>query len=200
MKKIFIIFLLQITLIATGQNQVVNINGNFGSRLTGAYYKDIDNLLTPYEGTYIFTNGNTSFKIILVKKTQQYNGRYYEDLIIGEYQYIENGVEKVNTLNQLTTVYNNQRSHNIDGNSLISNNVRLWKCPECLPGEKRLAASIRDAAADRYADIFMRRMEINGQEMLKVKISNVMGGAYTEAEGLPPDFSLPIGEFVFVRQ
>ncbi|MFN4313275.1 MAG: DUF6705 family protein [Chitinophagaceae bacterium] len=46
-------------------------------------------------------NTNTSFKIVLVKKVQQYNGECYEDLIIGEYQYIVNGVEKVNTLSKL---------------------------------------------------------------------------------------------------
>ena len=46
--------------------------------------EDINNYLDAFEGTYLYTNGNTSFRMVLVKKVQQYNGRYYEDLIIGE--------------------------------------------------------------------------------------------------------------------
>jgi hypothetical protein len=200
MKTLITIFILHLALFTKSQSPIVNINGEDGSRITGAYYKDVDGLLTAYEGTYIYTNGNTILKMVLVQKVQQYNGRYYEDLIIGEYQYIKNGVEKVNTLSQLNTVYNDQRSHNIDGNTLISNINRRWRCPLCLPGEKRLSASIRDAATDNYANIFMRRTIENGQQLLKIKISNVMGMPYHVNQGPPPEFSLPLGEFIFVKQ
>ena len=37
----------------------------------GAYYKDDANELNKFEGTWLYTNGNTSFKLILQKRTMQ---------------------------------------------------------------------------------------------------------------------------------
>lgn len=129
MKKVYFILTFFTGSILNAQTPIIDISQSRLGQPDGYYMKDINNLLNPFEGTYVYTNGTTSFKIVLVKKVQQYNGRYYEDLIIGEYQYIENGIEKANTLNQINTVYNDQRSHNIDGNLIVDNNFRMWKCP-----------------------------------------------------------------------
>ncbi|MBN8877028.1 MAG: hypothetical protein J0I32_05735 [Sphingobacteriales bacterium] len=182
------------------QYPVIDITESELGQPDGYYVKDVHNYLNQFEGTYLYSNGTTSFKIMLVKKVQQFNGRYYEDLIIGEYQYIENGVEKVNTLSQINTVYNDQRSHNIDGNFPIQNNNRRWLCPECATGEKRLYGSIKDASTNRYAEIFMRRTVENGQQVMKVKIGNVLRAPLIKGEPVPPDFSLPLGIFTFVKQ
>lgn len=201
MKTVKIMIIALLSLHCKAQNPIINIEDADGFPTTGIYYKDINNLLNPFEGTYIYTNGTTTFKMILVKKVQQYNGRYYEDLIIGEYQYIENGVEKVNTLNQINTVYNDQRSHNIDGNFVVNNNFRGWKCPTCPTNEKRLSLSIRDAATDNYARIGMRRTTENGQEVMKIKISHVTAQSYNvDTEPVPPDFSLLLGEYTLIKQ
>jgi hypothetical protein len=199
MKTIKIIIIALIAIQCKAQNPIINIEDADGFPTTGIYYKDINNLLNPFEGTYLYTNGNTSFKIILVKKVQQYNGRYYEDLIIGEYLYT-NGVNTVDTLNEINTVYNNQRVHNIDGNFVVNNNFREWKCPTCPINEKRLSLSIRDAATDRYAHIGMRRTTENGQEVMKIKISHATGQSYNvDTEPVPPDFSLLYGEFTLIK-
>ena len=201
MKTLKIIIIVLIAISCRAQSPIIDISESELGQPDGYYMKDINNLLNPFEGTYLFTNGTTSFKIILVKKVQQYNGRFYEDLIIGEYQYIENGIEKVNTLNQINTVYNDQRSHNIDGNLIVDNNFRLWKCPTCPINEKRFHGSIRDTSTDRYARITMRRTVDAGQEVMKIKISHVTGGnTYLEGQPLPPDFSLPQGEFTLIKQ
>ncbi|MBC7525000.1 MAG: hypothetical protein H7239_11245 [Flavobacterium sp.] len=189
-----------ITINCNAQTSVVDLLDDDGSAITNTYYKDVNNLLNPFEGTYLYTNGNTSFKIILVKVVQQYNGRYYEDLLIGEYKYIENGVLKVNTLPELSTVYNNQRVHNIDGNSIIYNNDRAWKCPLCATGEKRLETSIRDASTDRYALLFMRKVMVGSQEALSIKISQVTMTSYQVGTTPPPAFSLPFGEYTLIKQ
>lgn len=201
MKSIIKTILLIISLNCYSQTQIVDLLDDDGSAVTGTYYRDTNNLLNPFEGTYIYTNGTTSFKIVLVKKVQQYNSRYYEDLIIGEYQYIENGVERVNTLSQINTVYNNQRVHNIDGNNIVNNDYRIWKCPQCGLDEKRLSAVIRDASTNRYAKITMRRTIESGQQVMKIKISHITGGSYnTNIGGPPPDFSLLQGEFTLIKQ
>lgn len=180
------------------QSVVIDINESWLGKPSGYYRKDINNLQDQFEGTYLYNNGNTSLKIVLIKKVKQYNGSYYEDLVIGEYQYIVNGVEKANTLSNLNIVYNNQfMKHAIAGISTINNNTRVWKCPQCNPNEKRLSARIIDRSTDRYASIYMRKTIVNGQEVLQVKIGQIKA----DLENInPPEFSLPKGEFTMIKQ
>jgi hypothetical protein len=46
----------------------------------------------------------------------------------------------------------------------------------------------------------MRRTLQNGQQMMKIKISNVMVMPYHVNQSPPPDFSLPLGEFGMIQQ
>jgi len=195
----FILFLF-IGIYSNAQNQIIDILEDDGSAITDTYYKDINNLLDPFEGTYIYSNGSTIFKIVLTKKVLQYNGRYYEDLIIGEYQYTNNGVEIANTLTEINTIYNNQRRHSIDGNALVNSNHRQWQCSDCSAGEKRLRTSIRDVVSSRYADLIMRRTTEGGQEVMKIKITNISRVFHIEGQPSPVDFALPIGEFILIKQ
>lgn len=200
MKNFKTFLLILFPILSFAQSPVIDIQDYYGDDINGVYYKDINSLLDIYEGTYVYTNGNEMFKIVLIKKTMQYNTQYYEDLIIGAYQYVVNGIERVNTLSQLNTVYANQRRHSIDGNSLINNNNRQWKCTECNPNEKRLSASIADVSTDRHAKLFLRRMTLNDQQVMKIKISRASSGSYNASVGSQPGFSLPVGEFIMIKQ
>ena len=82
--------------------QTITITGNetHSSTPIGGHYKDTNSILNPYEGTWLYTNGTTSITVKLRKITNFYNGKCYQDMLVGEYQYIENGIEKINTLNQ----------------------------------------------------------------------------------------------------
>ena len=96
MKHIIIILITTISFFnCKAQSPILSIDELGRNNLNNAYYKDLNNELNPFEGTWLYANGNTSLKIVLVKKPMYFNGKYYEDLIIGEYQYIENGVEKI---------------------------------------------------------------------------------------------------------
>lgn len=196
--KILLFTLFPITILA--QNPVISLENYYGDDIVGAYYKDTNNVLNPFEGTYVYTNGNKEFKIILVKKVMQYNGEYYEDLVIGEYQYKINGLEIVNTLPEINIVYNNQVKHHIRGNAIINNNDIEWKCPLCEPNEKRLRASIRDKTSGRIAQLFMRRTTENGQQVMKVKVGPVTGVSHYDGDPPPGQFSLPKGEMTFIKQ
>lgn len=200
MKNLFIIFSILLSISCNAQSPIIDITKSELGQPNGYYSKDINNLLNPFQGTYVYTNGATSFKIVLIKKVQQYNGRYYEDLIVGEYQYIDNGVEKINTLNQINTIYNDQRSHNIDGNWIVNNDFRYWKCSTCLTNEKRICCSIKDISTNRYAKITMRRTVIGGQDVMQIKISHVTGESYVVGQPMPLNFSLPLGEFTLIKQ
>ena len=196
MKKINYLLLLFISVTTYAQDTIISIKGDNWPRLTNAYYKDIDNDLNQFEGTYIYTNGTTEFKIVLVKKIQQYNNRYYEDLIIGEYEYKLNGVVVVSTLNLIDVVYSNQRKHNIESNFLVKKTFRPNKCPDCATNELRLNASIEDVSTERFADIIFRKVVINGQEALKANTHHFSRSFIPNAQ----DFSLPRGEMIFYKQ
>ena len=57
-----------------------------------AYYKDIENELNPYLGTWLYTSSNDTLKIVLKKKEQIHILNFYTDFIYGGYQFVEDGV------------------------------------------------------------------------------------------------------------
>ena len=192
-----LLFLLLFAIASKAQIPVIDITDSAMGQPDGYYVKDIDSLLNRFEGTYLYTNGSTTLKMILVKKIQQYNGRYYEDLIIGEYQYIEDGVEKINTLSEINTIYNNQGLHKIAGRQIVNNNFRMLKCPSCSPNEKRFHCSIKDPSTNRFARMTMRRVTEGTQELMIVTISHPSRGNNDPAE---PEFSLPLEEFTLIKE
>lgn len=200
-KKLNILVVLLLSINCKAQTPIVDISESEMGLPNGYYIKDLHNLLNPFEGTYVYTNGADTLKIVLVKKVLQYNSQYYEDLIIGEYQYIENGIEKINTLNEINNVYIEQRFHKIDSNFLVNNNFKLFPCLDCFTNEKRLYASILDPSTNSYADIVIRKTIINGQEALKINIINFKKGLIIVNElATEPNFSLPLEEYILIKQ
>lgn len=152
-----------------------------------SYYKDVNNTLNGYEGTWLYTNGNTSLKIVLVKSTMFYNGKYYEDLLIGGYQYIENGTEKINTLIDATNPALG-RDASIEGNN-IYNNCRYNSVDDCVDGEKSLHISIEDTTSEGHiANLRLFKRIINGKQALKVLLSM---NYYKDVSGELPKSTLP---------
>ena len=204
MKKTAYIASLWFSIFCFGQSPVIDLLDNDGAAIPNAYYKDINNSLNPFEGTFVYTNGNSQLTIQLVKKVQQYNGSYYEDLLIGEYRYIKNEVEIINTLSGIDQNYINQSKHEISGNMIIDNNdFVMWKCPTCSPNEKRIMVTISDSLSNRYGYLILRRMTVldaSGEviESLQAKITEV-SRSFSDNPN-PPDFSLPIGEFTLIKQ
>ncbi|KQT33042.1 hypothetical protein ASG22_17630 [Chryseobacterium sp. Leaf405] len=203
MKNIFLLIILFSTLIKS-QSVTIDITKSGLGEPDGYYRKDLNNLLNPFEGTYIYTNGNKIFKILLKKMIMQPDGNNYEDIIIGEYQYIENGIEKVNTLANINILYPNQfLKHSIAGNRIITKiTSRLWPCPQCSSNEKRIGVLIRDKTSGRSADFFMRRTVVNGQEVMQANIQGISSKSINVNNPEPPqpDFALPIGEFTMIKQ
>lgn len=146
-----------------------------------AYYKDLDNELDSFEGTWLYTDGDTSLKIVLEKRLMQFNGDYYTDLIVGEYQYIKNGVEKINTLDQINQDLG--ENHNIEGN-FIYNNCNYIPVDDCVDGEIRLMLSIYEPVIDSGVTIILHNRVINGQQALKANMW-FDGGMITSHPGDP---------------
>ena len=199
MKYIIKILLFSIcTFSCSAQTHTLDISDQGWKLEDGAYYKDQNNLLDPFVGTYLYTNGNTSLKIVLQKKTMSTpaNNRYYEDLIIGEYQYIKNGVQLANTLGRLNVNKTNGWKYSINGNSIMTN---ASLCRDCGPNEKALKLSFVDDITDNYALIFLiRRVVENGKPAIKI---NLRWGSRTHIKGTPslPSPNIPGGEYILKK-
>lgn len=103
-----LIILLSISYSCKAQNNIINIveKCNHAPLTTtngSLYLKDINNLYTPYIGTWKWTETNREFTLTLIKQTKyHYNqgiDNYYEDRIVGYYSYKENGIVLINTSN-----------------------------------------------------------------------------------------------------
>jgi len=152
-----------------------------------SYYKDVNNVLNNYEGTWLYTDGNTSLKIILVKSTLYFNGKFYEDLLIGGYQYIENGIEKINTLSDANDP-SIGRGASIKGNN-IYNDCEYLPVDDCIENEKNLHISIKDVTSSgHFGALRIFKRNINGQEALKI---NIIMNYYGDETSDTPEPTLP---------
>jgi len=173
MKNTLILLTFIFSLPMYAQSSLRSLENWNGEIEQGAYYKDLNNVMDNFEGTWLYTNGTTSLKIILVKKTMFFDEEYYEDLMIGEYQYIENGIEKINTLSLLNQ--NLGYDHEISGNTILKS---CYSMPEgdCIEGEKRVRLGLSDAITLHSAVMILKRRVINGRQAIKAFIFFSYGG------------------------
>ncbi len=163
MKSIWVATFIIFAIGCKAQTPIIDIEDySYKNSIANAYYKDVNNYLNPFEGTWIYTDGNISFKIIIEKEVQGYTGKFYVDALKGEYLYVKNGFEKINTLSNL----NNQYHHAISGNSILNNGNRP-ECNNCPPGEKRVSLSFSDPEHQLGGEMVLQRISVNGQPALK---------------------------------
>ncbi|WP_431133699.1 DUF6705 family protein [Psychroserpens mesophilus] len=162
MKNIIIITGLMICFACKAQSPILPLEDWYEEE-PNAYYKDIDNDLNSFEGTWLYTNGTTSLKIILSKEVMYFNDFYYEDLITGEYQYIEDGIEVINTLTSLGSSVGYESA--INGNH-ISKDCNFLPSSDCIDGENRLRVSLTDPMTGHVATTILHKRIINGQEAI----------------------------------
>jgi len=195
MKSIITIYIILFSVLASAQT-IVNLDGTPTYEEQGKYYKDINNVLNPFVGTYLYTNGTTSFKIILQKKeNSSFNNYYYEDMLIGGYQYIENGIEKVNTLSNLNNNHSNGVLYDIHANNIMTGNGRGQT--GFSPTEKWVTGYIDEPSSDTGHEIFFIRTTVNGQEAVKIFISSVSATvAVPENTLLPSSPNYPTYEYL----
>ncbi|TXE17901.1 hypothetical protein ES692_08370 [Psychroserpens burtonensis] len=94
MKSILILFIALISI--TASSQVVEICSSEiddDDAVIGTYFKDINNTFTPFLGTWQSINGNEIITFKIEKITHFYNTetQMYEDFLIGNYNYSQDG-------------------------------------------------------------------------------------------------------------
>lgn len=201
LKKFLMIITLLVSVIT--QSQTIKDINAFPWAEPGVYYKDLNNVLDPFVGTYLYNDPatNTSFKIILQKKQGSLFHSFYQDMLVGAYKFIKNGVVKVDTENDLLNNYPDGRSSVINGYMILDGTER--GCTDCLPNEKRILGSINDPNSTGFVDdLFIRKITVNNQEAIKIYIHHTLEG--TRLEGtisliIPPGYPV-FEEFVLLKQ
>ena len=116
---------------------------NHSELVEGAYYKDIDNFLDQFVGTWKYQNGQEEFLLILKKKLEYNFDDHFEDQLYGEYSY--NTTYGVNLINTLSEINQNIDilSHKITASTVIGKQ-QLISCPDCSNDEYRVLLSFSD--------------------------------------------------------
>jgi hypothetical protein len=170
MKKFIVIAAFLYLFSCKAQISIVPIqNKNEIEIQSNTYLNDGDGLLNPYVGTWVYTNGTDTLKFVLRKATNNYNGYYYEDVIYGEYQYIKEGVEIINTLSEIDVVYQAQSNHTIGGNTILGKN-ETTRCDDCDEDEKKVRVLISDPVKDTAGTIVLRRINVGNQPAISAFI------------------------------
>ena len=218
MKTLFYSLLLASSLSLKAQIiDIYNDNSNTSGYVAGAYYKDLTNVHDQYIGTWLYTNGNTSLKLVFqerehVKSLPYKDGTFfYQDWLIGEGQYIENGILKWNSLPNLSasqsTDYVTVRDH-VSFYNIYYTRERVF-CPECAPGERRLKmhwlaldSNFNNLNSMGYT-VLLRRFFENGVEKLKVSFyAAPEDGIGSIDVDNPPVFTppvIPLGSYVLTK-
>jgi hypothetical protein len=195
MKTIFKFIAILILISCKAQNIVPIYNIN-GVELPDdeAYLKDVDNDYNPYVGTWKWENGNNSLTIIF-NKVDQYASSVgdYSDLLVGEYQYIENGIELVNSfplfdpigVPNIINYADAMRNNNIVSYSITTNDIGFPPCPECAPDTRFILLGLTDPTKPGlWGRIIMARFVENGVEKIRARIFNSFDETATEGYNL----------------
>lgn len=102
MKNILFILSLVAILNCKAQSPIISTvdwaNNDDIDLVDGSYLKDVENKFAPFIGTWKWEDGTSSLEIQFSKFEMILSGDIYRDLLIGKYRYVEDGIEKFNSL------------------------------------------------------------------------------------------------------
>lgn len=200
MFKIVCFIFLFSSLLCTAQSPILPLK-NPGAYLDNAYYKDLDNELNKYADTWIYKNEETLLTLTFLKKEKVFMGSWYEDILIGEYKYIEDGMEILNYLPRLTDSNINDAQHYINFSWFIKK-LEHPSCYECPVSERRLLMSFTDPALDRKklkTSMVLRHITDNGVEKLQMHLDAASSSSILP-DNVPIQTRVPYGEYILIKQ
>jgi len=191
--KINIIVLLVIPCLFSCKAQTVGLDAPYDTP-GGAYYKDLNNELNKFEGTWVFNDGIKTLTIVLEKIEQVSIDEDFHDMLIGEYSYIVDGSEIVNTLS------NSDNQSNIAG-GYIHKKTDYPGCIDCSESERRIDMYFNDPERSYLSNGIVVRYLLNetNPEKLEVVIYQSGGGILPE-EDSPIVPKVPYGTYIIEKQ
>lgn len=205
MKKIFIVSV--ITVLSLGCNAqssrstIIPLNEEPINRVPNAYYIDSNNDLDKFQGTWVWQNGLSFFKIVLIKKTHVYvtdKGSYY-DMLVGEYQYVDaSGTSIINTIPLLSCSPDNPLQRNIKGNFIID---QMYLPPNSLPVNVEYS-KVWLFLIDPLRTNFIGRLKMRYVDSTIPKIQIQLYDYTTDLidDGEPLGIRIPEGNYTLVKQ
>ena len=188
MKK-YLFLTLMLSCVVNAQISLASLEGT-NQRLQNHYYQDIENFLEPLAGTYLYQQGGRTFKIMLNKKVySSQNDIYYQDMLIGGYQYNDGNIQ-IDLLNDLENNFANGRSHVVHFAYIKSGPAP--GCWSCVPSQKWMTGLITDPLAKSIDKIFLIPHLVNGQAAIRILINHEMRWDYGDNPTAPIHY--PIGE------
>lgn len=179
---------------------VVPINSSFNDAPSRTYFKDIDNEMDKFVGTWQYDDGNSTLRIVLQKKSTVSYKAFFEDLLVGEYHYISNGITIVNTLPLLNNSSLPIEAHNIFGRRIVPNNAQPI-CTDCSNSDRRFKLYFFDSERDylRSVRITLQYITNSCPSQMKVTIAAEDGGILPY-ENAPIETRVPYGEYLMTKQ
>lgn len=180
------------------QSPVVAIDASRSGTPDGAYFKDLNNEFDKFVGTWKFNDGNKILTIVLKKGELIYNGKDYEDRLLGEYKYEVNGVTVVNTLPNINNT--NPAKHSITSSFIIDNDQSI-NCDDCSADERRVELDFSDSER-RYltSSIILRYLEDeNNPEKLTATLY-LYSSTLLPSEDSPTSTRVPYGTYIMEKQ
>jgi len=192
------------------QNPVIPIENQNWQTVANAYYKDTNNVFEAFEGTWLYQNGNDSITIKLIKKESMLVSNYiscYRDFLIGEVKYVKNGIERLNTLNNLAINHVDFRKYNLYSAGIIQND-RFPSCNTCPPDAKRVSLMVDEPTNDDFgisAIMVLEKGIQNSLEVIKMKFilkeeAKNMNKNNLDLPSVFRNFTIPYGEYTLIKQ
>jgi hypothetical protein len=206
------ILILALLVIENTSAQIITDIYPGGVRPPNTYFKDTQNVLNAFVGTWVYQNANTSLTLKLEKAVMQQVGTSFQDLLYGEYRYVEGGVEKINTLNEIESLLQPRYLHNISGDQILHYDDRP-PYNNGAPGSIRVLLYMIDVIKNSIYSVYARisnSISPNGNPLMIIQLDN---DGYTagpsnpdpllDALGMPQVYvgqTIPNGTYIMEKQ
>lgn len=193
--------LILIAVVVQAQNPpIVPLGSRYWEVPSNSYFKDINNELNKYVGTWHFSNSTQQFTLVIQKKQMIQIGDSYYDYLVGEYRYVENGVELINTVPLLSSAPNDIENRNVGGNKLITKDMILF-CPDCVMNEKRALLYFSDPQRPYLTAtqiVLHIKMELTEPQQMTATIFQT-DSIMIPDDNVPLQTSVPYGTYLMVK-
>lgn len=179
----------QSIIVPIGSGENIEHNQNY-------YEKDINNEYAKFDGEWVYQNGTTEITLKL-KKEEHYlsPSNYFTDMLVGEYQFIENGIEKVNTLADFDNPSLSGYDHTISGGVFV-HQLPQYCVDNSALSELKIELMIENPNDDDIEGrLILRYVNDNGIEKLEVCLYDYT----TLAENANAKFDIPDCYYVFIK-
>lgn len=199
MKKAALILIVLLTISCKAQN-IVPLDSKRHKTPDNSYFKDLNNELDKFVGTWKFSSNDTIFTIVIQKKEKILINNRYFDKLVGEYSYVINGNEIVNTIPSFSQT-NETKDRNMGG-GYISKPNQYPKCDDCAPNERRVDMYFQDPERKYLnSSIVIRYIpsSVNNPPKISAKIYEE-DMVILPYEGAPEEPRVPYGEYLMEKQ